>query len=150
MLPHDKDSSHHLGDSTPDLLGGAIAIPGIAGDQQAATIGQACFTPGMIKSTYGTGCFALLNTGATPVASRNKLLTTIAYQLKGQRTYALEGSIFVAGSSVQWLRDGLGIIKQASETGPLADQSDSTQPGYLVPAFVCLGSPYMNPRVRGA
>ncbi len=123
---------------------------GIAGDQQAATIGQACFSPGMMKSTYGTGCFALLNTGSTPVVSNNKLLTTIAYQLKGQRTYALEGSIFVAGSAVQWLRDGLGIIKQAAETGPLADKSDSTQSVYLVPAFVGLGAPYWNPRVRGA
>ena len=139
MLPEVKDSSHHFGDSDPNLFGGAIAISGIAGDQQAATIGQACFTPGMIKSTYGTGCFALLNTGATPVASKNKLLTTIAYQLKGKRTYALEGSIFVAGSAVQWLRDGLGIIKQAAETGPLADKSDSTQSVYLVPAFVGLG-----------
>src|SRR5258705_69377 len=119
-------------------------------DQQAATIGQACFSPGMIKSTYGTGCFALLNTGTTPVASKNKLLTTIAYQLKGQRTYALEGSIFVAGSAVQWLRDGLGIIKNAAETGPLADQSDSTQSVYLVPAFVGLRAPHWNPRVRGA
>ena len=134
----------------PELFGGAIAISGIAGDQQAATIGQACFSPGMIKSTYGTGCFALLNTGTTPVASKNKLLTTIAYQLGGKRTYALEGSIFVAGSAVQWLRDGLGIIKQAAETGPLADQSDSTQSVYLVPAFVGLGAPYWNPRVRGA
>jgi len=104
----------------------------------------------MIKSTYGTGCFALLNTGTTPVNSKNKLLTTIAYQLKGQRTYALEGSIFVAGSAVQWLRDGLGIIKHASETGPLADNSDSMQSVYLVPAFVGLGAPYWNPRVRGA
>ena len=104
----------------------------------------------MIKSTYGTGCFALLNTGTTPVASKNKLLTTIAYQLNGKRTYALEGSIFVAGSAVQWLRDGLGIIKQASETGPLADKSDSMQSVYLVPAFVGLGAPYWNPRVRGA
>ena len=128
----------------------AIAISGIAGDQQAATIGQACFEPGMIKSTYGTGCFALLNTGTTPVASKNKLLTTIAYQLGGKRTYALEGSIFVAGSAVQWLRDGLGIIKQAAETGPLADKSDSTQSVYLVPAFVGLGAPYWNPDVRGA
>ncbi len=145
-----KDSSHHFGDSVPELFGGAIAISGIAGDQQAATIGQACFSPGMIKSTYGTGCFALLNTGTTPVASNNKLLTTIAYQLGGQRTYALEGSIFVAGSSVQWLRDGLGIIKNAAETGPLADQSDSMQSVYLVPAFVGLGAPYWNPRVRGA
>jgi glycerol kinase len=150
MLPDVKDSSHHFGDSTPDLFGGAIAISGIAGDQQAATIGQACFSPGMIKSTYGTGCFALLNTGDTPVASKNKLLTTIAYQLKGKRTYALEGSIFVAGSAVQWLRDGLGLIKQAEETGPLADKSDATQQVYLVPAFVGLGAPYWNPRVRGA
>ena len=150
MLPEVKDSSADFGDSVPELFGGAIAISGIAGDQQAATIGQACFSPGMIKSTYGTGCFALLNTGATPVASKNKLLTTIAYQLEGKRTYALEGSIFVAGSAVQWLRDGLGIIKQATETGPLADQSDSTQSVYLVPAFVGLGAPYWNPRVRGA
>ena len=127
MLPEVKDSSARFGDSDESLFGGAIAISGIAGDQQAATIGQACFEPGMIKSTYGTGCFALLNTGATPVASKNKLLTTIAYQLNGKRVYALEGSIFVAGSAVQWLRDGLGIIKQASETGPLADKADSMQ-----------------------
>jgi glycerol kinase len=150
MLPEVKDSSAKFGESDESLFGGAIAISGIAGDQQAATIGQACFEPGMIKSTYGTGCFALLNTGTTPVSSKNKLLTTIAYQLNGKRTYALEGSIFVAGSAVQWLRDGLGIIKQASETGPLADQSDSTQSVYLVPAFVGLGAPYWNPRVRGA
>jgi glycerol kinase len=150
MLPQVRDSSHHFGDSVPDLFGGAIAICGIAGDQQAATIGQACFTPGMIKSTYGTGCFALLNTGTTAVASNNKLLTTIAYQLEGKRTYALEGSIFVAGSAVQWLRDGLGIIRQAADTGPLADMSDPTQSVYLVPAFVGLGAPHWNPRVRGA
>jgi glycerol kinase len=150
MLPEVKDSSHHFGDCTPDVFGGAIPISGIAGDQQAATIGQACFSAGMIKSTYGTGCFALLNTGTTPVASKNKLLTTIAYQLGGKRTYALEGSIFVAGSAVQWLRDGLGVIRQASETGPLADKSDPTQQVYLVPAFVGLGAPYWNPRVRGA
>ena len=118
MLPEVKDSSANFGDSVPELFGGAIAISGIAGDQQAATIGQACFSPGMIKSTYGTGCFALLNTGTTPVASKNKLLTTIAYQLGGKRTYALEGSIFVAGAAVQWLRDGLGIIKQASRDRP--------------------------------
>src|SRR6185295_10256488 len=142
MLPEVKDSSHHFGDSVPELFGGAIAIRGIAGDQQAATIGQACFTPGMMKSTYGTGCFALLNTGATPVASSNKLLTTIAYQLDGKRTYALEGSIFVAGSAVQWLRDGLGVIKTAAESGPLADKSDPAQSVYLVPAFVGLGAPY--------
>jgi len=150
MLPEVKDSSAKFGDSVASLFDGPIAISGIAGDQQAATIGQACFTPGMIKSTYGTGCFALLNPGTTPVAPHNKLLTTIAYQLGGKRTYALEGSIFVAGSAVQWLRDGLGLIKQAAETGPLADQSDSTQSVYLVPAFVGLGAPYWNPRVRGA
>ena len=150
MLPEVKDSSHRFGETVPELFSGAIAVCGIAGDQQAATIGQACFTPGMIKSTYGTGCFALLNTGATPVASKNKLLTTIAYQLGGKRTYALEGSIFVAGSAVQWLRDGLGVIKQAAETGPLAAKSDPAQSVYLVPAFVGLGAPYWNPRVRGA
>jgi glycerol kinase len=150
MLPEVKDSSHRFGETMPDLFGGTIAVAGIAGDQQAATIGQACFSPGMIKSTYGTGCFALLNTGATPVASKNKLLTTIAYQLAGKRTYALEGSIFVAGSAVQWLRDGLGVIKHAAETGPLAEKSDFAQSVYLVPAFVGLGAPYWNPRVRGA
>jgi glycerol kinase len=150
MLPKVKDSSAHFGETIPDLFGGPITIAGIAGDQQAATIGQACFTPGMMKSTYGTGCFALLNTGTTPVVSKNRLLTTIAYQLGGVRTYALEGSIFVAGSAVQWLRDGLGIIKHAAETGPLADKSDSMQSVYLVPAFVGMGAPYWNPRVRGA
>src|ERR1700742_274999 len=150
MLPEVKDSSHRFGETVADLFGAPIAVSGIAGDQQAATIGQACFSPGMIKSTYGTGCFALLNTGATPVASKNKLLTTIAYQLNGKRTYALEGSIFVAGSAVQWLRDGLKVIKQASETGPLAEKSDHAQSVYLVPAFVGLGAPYWNPRVRGA
>jgi len=150
MLPEVKDSSHRFGETAPELFGGSIAICGIAGDQQAATIGQACFTPGMIKSTYGTGCFALLNTGATAVASRNRLLTTIAYQLKGKRSYALEGSIFVAGSAVQWLRDGLGIIKTAHESDLLTEKSDATQSVYLVPAFVGLGAPYWNPRVRGA
>ena len=151
MLPEVKDSSADFGDSDArPVRRRRSRSRGIAGDQQAATIGQACFAPGMMKSTYGTGCFALLNTGTTPVASKNKLLTTIAYQLDGKRTYALEGSIFVAGSPVQWLRDGLGIIKHAAETGPLADKSDSMQSVYLVPAFVGLGAPYWNPRVRGA
>src|SRR5579862_5852889 len=150
MLPEVKDSSFRFGETAADLFGAPIAVSGIAGDQQAATIGQACFSPGMIKSTYGTGCFALLNTGTAPVASKNKLLTTIAYQLGGKRTYALEGSIFVAGSAVQWLRDGLGIIKQAADSGPLAEKSDHAQSVYLVPAFVGLGAPYWNPRVRGA
>ena len=150
MLPDVRDSSADFGESASDLFGGPIAIRGIAGDQQAATIGQACFSPGMMKSTYGTGCFALLNTGTTAVMSKNKLLTTISYQLNGQRTYALEGSIFVAGSAVQWLRDGLGIIKHAADSGPLAEQSDHAQSVYLVPAFVGLGAPYWNPNVRGA
>lgn len=150
MLPEVRDSSAHFGDTDAALFGAPIAVRGIAGDQQAATIGQACFTPGMIKCTYGTGCFALLNTGAAPVTSKNKLLTTIAYQLNGQRTYALEGSIFVAGSAVQWLRDGLGIVKHASETGPLAEAADAAQDVILVPAFVGLGAPYWNPDVRGA
>jgi glycerol kinase len=150
MLPEVKDSSHRFGETVSDLFGGAIAVCGVAGDQQAATIGQACFAQGMIKSTYGTGCFALLNTGTTPVASKSKLLTTIAYQLGGKRTYALEGSIFVAGSAVQWLRDGLGVIKHAADSGTLAEKSDPAQSVYLVPAFVGLGAPYWNPRLRGA
>ena len=124
---------------------------GIAGDQQAATIGQACFPPGMTKSTYGTGCFALLNTGTTPVASKNRLLTTIAYQLNGQRTYALEGSIFIAGAAVQWLRDGLGIIKPAAETGPLADKADPERlsgAGLRRPRRALLESPRARRAVR--
>lgn len=150
MLPEVRDCASDFGASDPSLLGASIAIRGIAGDQQAATIGQACFEPGMLKSTYGTGCFALLNTGTNAVASKNKLLTTIAYQLKGQRTYALEGSIFVAGSAVQWLRDGLGTVKHAADTGPMAEAADPMQDVYLVPAFVGLGAPYWNPNVRGA
>ena len=121
----------------------------MAGDQQAATVGQACFQPGMMKSTYGTGCFALLNTGAEPVASQNRLLTTIAYQLGGKPTYALEGSIFIAGAAVQWLRDGLGLIAEAAETQALAEQSDPGQRVYLVPAFTGLGAPYWDADARG-
>ncbi len=150
ILPEVRDCSADYGTTVPDLLGGAVAVRGIAGDQQAATVGQACFTAGMMKSTYGTGCFALLNTGDAPVASRNKLLTTIAYQLGGKRTYALEGSIFIAGAAVQWLRDGLGIIKAAAESGPLAEQADPAQAVYLVPAFVGLGAPYWDAECRGA
>src|SRR5213079_580732 len=116
-----------FGQTEAALFGGPIRICGIAGDQQAATVGQACFSPGMMKSTYGTGCFALLNTGDSPVSSRNRLLTTIAYQLDGKRTYALEGAIFVAGAAVQWLRDGLGIIKHAGETAKLAGNADASQ-----------------------
>jgi glycerol kinase len=133
-----------------DLFGREIPILGVAGDQQAATIGQACFTPGMVKSTYGTGCFAVLNTGDTPVASTNKLLTTIAYQLDGRVTYALEGSIFIAGAVVQWLRDGLKMIRAAPETQGLAETADVAQDLILVPAFVGLGAPYWKPEARGA
>ncbi len=150
MLPDVRDSSGTFGTALPELFGAAIPITGIAGDQQAATVGQACFAPGMVKSTYGTGCFALLNTGSNAVASKNKLLTTVAYQINGKRTYALEGSIFIAGAAVQWLRDGLKTIKHANETGALAEAADPAQDVYLVPAFVGLGAPYWNPDVRGA
>jgi glycerol kinase len=150
VLPEVLDSSAAFGFTDPELFGEAIPIYGIAGDQQAALIGQACFAPGMVKSTYGTGCFALLNTGRTPVASRNRLLTTIAYQLDGNRSYALEGSIFIAGSAVQWLRDNLRIVRTAEETGALAAGADPTQDVYLVPAFVGLGAPYWRSDARGA
>jgi glycerol kinase len=150
MLPEVKDSAADFGTTRPDLFGRAVPITGVAGDQQAATVGQACFEPGMLKSTYGTGCFALLNTGDTPVASQNRLLTTIAYQLDGKPTYALEGSIFVAGAVVQWLRDGLKIIRDAAETQPLAQTADDSQDVILVPAFTGLGAPYWDPECRGA
>jgi glycerol kinase len=150
LLPEVFDSSATFGMTAPDLFGAAIPICGIAGDQQAAMIGQACFTPGMLKATYGTGCFALLNTGRTPVRSTHKLLTTIAYQFGGVRSYALEGSIFIAGAAVQWLRDNLRVVQSAEETGPLAQAADSTQEVILVPAFVGLGAPYWRPDIRGA
>ena len=150
MLPEVKDCAADFGMTRPDLFGREIPILGVAGDQQAATIGQACFQPGMMKSTYGTGCFALLNTGETAVTSTNRLLTTIAYQLDGKPTYALEGSIFVAGAVVQWLRDGLKMIREASETQALAEQADPHQNVVLVPAFVGLGAPYWNAECRGA
>jgi glycerol kinase len=122
----------------------------VAGDQQAATIGQACFKPGMVKCTYGTGCFAVLNTGDEPVASKHKLLSTIAYQFNGKRTYALEGSIFIAGAAVQWLRDGLRVIGRASELDALASQANPAEQVYLVPGFVGLGAPYWDSHARGA
>ncbi|WP_226553699.1 glycerol kinase GlpK [Celeribacter naphthalenivorans] len=150
MLPEVRDCDADFGETRPDLFGRPIPILGIAGDQQAATIGQACFKPGMVKSTYGTGCFALLNTGETPVMSQNRLLTTIAYRIGGKTTYALEGSIFIAGAVVQWLRDGLKIIREASETQPLAESADKTQDLILVPAFTGLGAPYWNAECRGA
>ncbi len=150
MLPAVRDCAGEFGVTAPDLFGGPIAIRGVAGDQQAATVGQGCFTPGMMKSTYGTGCFMVLNTGDQQVASRHRLLTTIAYQLDGKRTYALEGSIFVAGAAVQWLRDGLKIIESSAEVGALAAKADPAEQVYLVPAFVGLGAPYWDPQARGA
>ena len=150
MLPEVRDCASDFGMTRPDLFGRALPILGVAGDQQAATVGQACFSPGMMKSTYGTGCFALLNTGDAPVISQNRLLATIAYQLDGKPTYALEGSIFIAGAVVQWLRDGLKIIREASETQALAEAADETQPLYLVPAFTGLGAPYWDAECRGA
>jgi glycerol kinase len=150
LLPEVRDCAGTFGETTPDLFGGPIRILGIAGDQQAATVGQGCFRPGMMKSTYGTGCFALLNTGRERVGSRNRLLTTIAYQLEGQRTYALEGAIFVAGAAVQWLRDELKFIDAASDVGLLAQRADPAQQVYMVPAFVGLGAPYWDAEARGA
>jgi glycerol kinase len=150
ILPAVLDSSAAFGVTDPELFGSAIPICGIAGDQQAALAGQACFAPGMLKATYGTGCFALLNTGRTPVSSQNRLVTTVAYQLGGERHYALEGSIFVAGASVQWLRDGLRIVQSAEETGTLAAAADPSQEVILVPAFVGLGAPHWRPDARGA
>jgi glycerol kinase len=148
MLPEVRDTAGTFGETTPGLFGASIAISGIAGDQQAALIGQACFRPGMVKSTYGTGCFALLNTGRQAITSSHRLVTTIAYQFGGQRTYALEGSIFVAGAAVQWLRDGIGLIASAAETGVLAAEADPDQDVYMVPAFVGLGAPHWDSEAR--
>ena len=150
LLPDVRDCAGAFGETVPDLFGAPIRISGIAGDQQAATIGQCCFAPGMMKSTYGTGCFALLNTGTERVASRNRLLTTIAYQLDGKRTYALEGAIFIAGAAVQWLRDGLRLIAASSDVGPLAQRANPAEQVYLVPAFVGLGAPHWDAQARGA
>ncbi|MFV0491821.1 MAG: glycerol kinase GlpK [Pseudorhodobacter sp.] len=150
LLPEVKDCADDFGMTEPGLFDAPIPIRGVAGDQQAATVGQACFAPGMMKSTYGTGCFALLNTGAKMVPSNNRLLTTIAYRLDGKVTYALEGSIFIAGAVVQWLRDGLKIIDSAADTQQLAEAADQTQDVVLVPAFTGLGAPYWQPECRGA
>jgi glycerol kinase len=150
LLPLVKDTADDFGVTEKSLFGVEIPILGVAGDQQAATIGQACFAPGMLKSTYGTGCFAVLNTGETLVRSRNRLLSTIAYRLAGKTTYALEGSIFVAGAAVQWLRDGLKVIGRAADSGALAEQADPSQDVYLVPAFVGLGAPHWDAEARGA
>jgi glycerol kinase len=155
MLPQVRDCAADFGVTRADILGAQIPIAGVAGDQQAAAIGQACFSPGMIKSTYGTGCFALMNTGEQVVQSHNGLLSTVAYRIGGVSTYALEGSIFSAGSSVQWLRDALGIIEHAADTEQLARSLDGPAKGgnggvYLVPAFVGLGAPHWDPNARGA
>ena len=150
LLPEVRDSAGLFGRTMADILGAELPVTGIAGDQQAAAVGQACFSPGMVKSTYGTGCFLLLHTGDAPVASQSRMLTTVALQLAGRRTYALEGAIFVAGAAVQWLRDGLGVISDAAETGKLAARADAQHPVYLVPAFVGLGAPHWNAEARGA
>jgi glycerol kinase len=148
MLPQVRDSADDFG--VTEVFGAPVRIAGVAGDQQAATVGQACFQPGMMKSTYGTGCFALLNTGGVMVPSTNRMLTTVAYRLKGKPTYALEGSIFIAGAVVQWLRDGLKTIGAAPETQALAEAADAEQGVILVPAFTGLGAPYWRPDCRGA
>ncbi len=150
MLPEVYDSSADFGITGSDIFGHAVPVCGIAGDQQAALVGQACFQPGMLKSTYGTGCFAVLNTGTEAVTSQNKLLTTIGYRINGVTTYALEGSIFVAGAAVQWMRDAMGLIEDAADSGSLARQADPNQDVYLVPAFTGLGAPHWDAEARGA
>jgi len=150
LLPEVKDSAAEFGATDKKLFGAALPVAGIAGDQQAALVGQAGFGPGMIKSTYGTGCFVVLNTGEQAVSSKNRLLTTLAYRLKGKPTYAIEGSIFVAGAAVQWLRDGLKLIAAAGDSQALAASIEGNHGVYLVPAFTGLGAPYWDPEARGA
>lgn len=150
ILPEVHDNAYLFGTTPADLFGAPIPIAGLAGDQQAALFGQACFKPGMTKSTYGTGCFMLLNTGGKAITSRHRLLTTPAYRLDGKITYALEGSIFVAGAAVKWLRDGLGVITHASQTDDMATQVPDSHGVYMVPAFVGLGAPHWQPNARGA
>ncbi|MBT5109278.1 MAG: glycerol kinase GlpK [Rhodospirillaceae bacterium] len=150
VLPRVLDNTADFGVTEAALFGAPIAISGMAGDQQAAAIGQACMAPGMVKSTYGTGCFALVNTGATAAVSTNKLLTTIAYRMEGEVAYALEGSIFVAGAAVQWLRDGLGVVTDAAQTDALARAARPDSEVCLVPAFTGLGAPHWDPDARGA
>ena len=145
LLPDVLDNSTHFGDCDPAHFGAAIPVTGIAGDQQAATVGQACFEPGMIKSTYGTGCFALMNIGETAVVSEHRMLTTVAYRLGGRTTYAIEGAIFVAGAAVQWLRDGLKVIAHAADSQDCARSLPDTGGVYLVPAFTGLGAPHWDP-----
>jgi glycerol kinase len=150
LLPAVEDCDAEFGTTDASLFGAAIPIRGMAGDQHAATLGQACFAPGMVKSTYGTGCFAVLNTGTERIASNNRLLTTVAYRLAGQTVFALEGSIFVAGAAVQWLRDGLRLVDRAEQTGPMAARADEAQDVYMVPAFTGLGAPWWDAEARGA
>jgi glycerol kinase len=150
ILPEVRDTGAEFGLSDPAIFGGAIPIAALAGDQQAALIGQGCFRPGMLKSTYGTGAFALVNVGAEPVASQHRLLTTVGYRLAGRTCYALEGSIFIAGAAVQWLRDRLRIIDTAADSNVLAEQADPRQRLYLVPGFAGLGAPYWAAQARGA
>ena len=150
MLAEVRANADDFGTTDEGFFGAPIPVRGVAGDQQAAVIGNACFSPGMVKSTYGTGCFALINTGTEKVRSANRLLTTIAYRLDGETTYALEGAIFVAGAAVQWLRDGLGVIENAAQSGELAARADPNQQVMLVPAFVGLGAPHWDANARGA
>ncbi|MGY4876435.1 glycerol kinase GlpK [Vreelandella aquamarina] len=150
LLPDVKDSSDDFGILAEEWLGAELPIAGVAGDQQAALFGQACFTPGMGKSTYGTGCFMIVNTGDEPATSRNRLLTTVGYRLNGKPTYAMEGSIFVAGATMQWLRDGLNLFADAAETEALAKETRTGHSVYLVPAFTGLGAPHWDPKARGA
>jgi glycerol kinase len=150
LLPEVKDCAAFFGTTDASVFGRQLPILGLAGDQQAAAIGQACLEPGMIKSTYGTGCFVLMNTGKQPVQSRNRLLTTIAYRVNGETSYAVEGSIFVAGAAIQWIRDALGLVATAAETENLAAGLASNNGVYMVPAFTGLGAPYWDPNARGA
>lgn len=150
VLPQVKENSTHFGDTQTDLFGTSIPICGMAGDQQAAAIGQVCFAPGMMKSTYGTGAFMLLNTGAQALTSKNRLLTTIGYQLQGQVHYALEGSVFIAGAAMQWLRDNIHFLQHARDSQALAESVTDTLGVYVVPAFTGLGAPYWEPDARGA
>jgi glycerol kinase len=150
LLPEVLDSAAHFGETVSELLGTSIPILGIAGDQQAAAFGQACFRPGMVKSTYGTGCFLLFNTGDQIIKSQNRLLSTVAYRLNGKPAYAIEGSIFVAGAAVQWLRDAVKLVTNANDTAALAASISDTGGVYLVPAFTGLGAPYWDPQARGA
>jgi glycerol kinase len=153
LLPTVKPSAGVFGETAGNGassgLPSGIPVAGIAGDQQAALFGQACVEPGMAKNTYGTGCFALMNTGERAVASAEGLLTTVAWTVEGRTAYALEGAVFIAGAAVQWLRDGLGIIRQAAETQALAESVPDAGGVYLVPAFVGLGAPYWDPYARG-